>query len=286
MNAVNSLVTSLFNVLLTPLEMLSREVALILVSGFFGVFALFIFKYISYQKGIGDTKDKIKGHLIEIRIYQDDMWVVTKAIGKIIGRNLQYVSYNLLPFVPLAIPFVFVLAQFATRYGFEPLPVQTFEQHALAGTGTVVEVELGKGHEGDVSGLKIDYPDFIRPLTELPVRAPLAGRAFQEIVATAPGSGQITFTLPDGTSVTKDIVAGEEAPRLMQPERVQGLFLSLLWPAEEAFDKGSSFARIHFAYPDSKLRWMPDGVFGVLVTFLVASMIFAVAVMKPLKVQI
>jgi len=286
MNAVNALVTSLFNVLLTPLEALGREVALILVSGFFGVFALFIFKFISNQKGIAYAKDKIKGHLIEIRIYQDDMWVVTKAIGKIIARNAQYVSYNMLPFVPLAIPFVFVIAQFATRYGFEPLPVQTIEQHALAGSGTVVQVELGKGHEADVRGLTIEYPDFIHPLTKLPVRAPSAGRAFQEIIATAPGAGQITFTLPDGTSVKKDIVAGANAPRLMQPERVQGFFLSLLWPAEDAFDKGSSFARIHFVYPDSKLRWMPDGVFGVLVTFLVASMVFAVAVMKPLKVQI
>lgn len=285
MNAVNHLVTSLFNVLLTPLEVLGREFALILVSGIFGVLALFIFKFISNQKGIAGAKDKIKGHLIEIRIYQDDLWVVTKAIGKICLRNLQYVSMNLLPFIPLAIPFVFVLAQFATRYGFAPLPVQDAEA-ALAGTGTVVQIELADDAKADVAGLTIEYPDFIRPLTELPVRAPSAGRAFQEIVATAPGSGQITFTLADGTSVTKDIVAGDEAPRMMQPERVQGFFVSWLWPAEDSFAGDSAFNRIHFVYPDSELRWMPDGVFGVLVTFLIASIVFGLAAMKPLKVQI
>lgn len=285
MNAVNRFVTSLFNVVLTPLEAMGREVALILVSGIFGILALFVFKYISNQKGIAAAKDKIKGHLIEIRIYQDDLWVVTKAIGKICLRNLQYVSYNLLPFVPLAIPFVFVLAQFATRYGFEPLPVETTVP-TMAGRGTVVQVELAKGHADDVRGLTIEYPDFIRPLTERPVRAPSVGRAFQEIVATAPGRGEIRFTLADGTTVTKDVVAGDEAPRLMQPERVRGFFVSCLWPAEDRFDSDSAFSRVHFAYPDGELRWMPDGVFGVLVTFVVASIVFALAVMKPLKVQI
>jgi hypothetical protein len=43
---------------------------------------------------------------------------------------------------------------------------------------------------------------------------------------------------------------------------------------------------VHFAYPDARLRWMPDGVFGVLLVFLIASIVFALAVMKPLRVQI
>jgi hypothetical protein len=284
MNAVNRIVTAVFDVLLAPLEALGPEFALIVVSGIFGVAALFVFKFISNQKGIKAAKDKIKGHMIEIRIYQDDLGLVTRAIGKVMLRNLQYVTYNLLPFVPLAIPFVFVLAQFVTRYGFAPLPVETQQASLLAGAGTMVEVECADGHAADVAGLVIEYPDFIAPLSK-PVRAPTVGRAYQEVVATAPGRGAITVALADGTRVTKEIVAGGDAPRMMQPERVGGL-MAALWPAEDAFESGSAVSRISFVYPDASLRWMPDGAFGVIVAFLIASIAFGLAAMKPLRVQI
>ena len=122
MNAINRAVTSFFDLVLTPLEAVSDEFALLFVSGVFGVLALWIFKHISWQKGIKATKDKIKGHLIEIRLYQDDLVTVGKAIGKVLFRNVQYLVLNFGPFVPLAIPFALVAAQMVVRYGFEPVP--------------------------------------------------------------------------------------------------------------------------------------------------------------------
>ena len=68
MNALNHASNALFDLVLTPLEALGQEFALIMVSGIFGVLALIIFKKISSQKGIKAAKDKIKGHMIEIRI--------------------------------------------------------------------------------------------------------------------------------------------------------------------------------------------------------------------------
>ncbi|MEL6906100.1 MAG: hypothetical protein AAFP22_11875, partial [Planctomycetota bacterium] len=141
MNAVNRAVTTLFDVLLTPLEAIGDEFALIVVSGVFGVLALVIFKQISWQKGIKATKDKIKAHLIEIRIYQDDLGVVAKAIGKILLRNLQYVTLNFGPFIPLAVPFAFVAAQLVVRYGFEPAPVQQTSALVAAGDGQTLIIE-------------------------------------------------------------------------------------------------------------------------------------------------
>jgi hypothetical protein len=104
------------------------------VSGVFGVLALIAFKHISWQKGIKAAKDRIKGHMIEIRIYQDDLVVVGQSVLKILGRNLQYVTLNFGPFIPLAIPFVFVMAQFVVRYAYDPVPVTPTEQYVLAGS--------------------------------------------------------------------------------------------------------------------------------------------------------
>ena len=78
MDAINGFVTKLFNLVLIPLEWMGDELALIVISGVFGVLALIVFKHISNQKGIKKAKDKIKGHMIAIRIYQDDLWVVTR----------------------------------------------------------------------------------------------------------------------------------------------------------------------------------------------------------------
>jgi hypothetical protein len=44
--------------------------------------------------------------------------------------------------------------------------------------------------------------------------------------------------------------------------------------------------RVAFLYPDSDLGWMPGGPTGVLIIFLVASMLFGFIALKPLGVKI
>lgn len=287
MNALNSVVTKIFDVILTPLEILGDEVALILISGIFGILALIAFKYISYQKGIKAAKDKIKGHLIAIRLYQDDLVVVTKSIFKILARNLQYITYNFGPFIPLAIPFVFVLAQMVVRYAFVPVPLVPDPGMLSPGQGVMISIEATEGHERDISGLEVEYPDGLTPISPL-VRVASTGKAFQEVAATAAGDYEILFRMPDGGEATKRFVAGSETEvRMMQPERVGSALLALLWPAENTIGGDSGLAHIKFTYPESDLGWLPgSGVVGILLWFLVASMAFGVAVLKPLGIQI
>lgn len=284
MNAVNRLANSLFDLLLTPLELMGAEMALILTSGVIGIVALIAFKYISWQKGIKGTKDKIKGHMIAIRIYQDDLVVVFQSVIKVLLRNLQYLSLNFGPFVPLAIPFVFVVAQFVTRYSFDGIPVETLDSSVLAGHGTELSVEFSADQRNAADGLSIELPDGVVALSGL-VRDGQNGVAFMEVAATQPGVHEVVFVLADGTRETKLLVAGE-ATRTMQPERVKSVFASLLWPAEPSFASDSAFERISFVYPDSNLGWLPGGVGGVLLVFLIASMAFGILVLKPLGIQI
>lgn len=284
MNALNHVVTAIFDALLWPFELLGGETALVLVSGIFGVVALIAFKHISYQRGIKAVKDKIKAHVIEIRIYQDDLAIVARAISKVLLRNLQYLALNFGPFIPLSIPFVFVLAQLVTRYGFAPVPVHAASEQVMPGKGTLIEVELGREHAALVRGLEIEYPAGIRAISPL-VRVPSEGRAFQEIVATSSGAHPFEIVLADGTREKKELMAGEAA-RSMQPERGRGILATLLWPAENSFGGDSPFERVSFAYPDGDLGWFPGGPTGVLIVFLVASMAFGLIVMKPLGIQI
>lgn len=294
MNALNSLLNSVFDALLTPLEWGGVALSLIVLSGVFGVLALYVFKYISWQQGIKASKDRIKGHMIEIRLFQDDLRVVGRAVAMVLVRNVQYMALNFGPILPLAIPFAFLAAQFVTRYAYDPLPVVAAEAKLMPGQGTLLEVQLAPGHYDQVAGLKLELPEGLRALSPL-VRAPSEGRAFVEVAAAAPGLHEVAFTLASGERGTKQVAVGDAAPRLFQPRRVSARdwyrvddpdHWPVLWPAEEAFDADSAFRAIALAYPQRDLGWLPGGEVGILITIVVASMVIGAAAIKPLGVQI
>ena len=112
------------------------------------------------------------------------------------------------------------------------------------------------------------------------------GKAFQEVIATSPVTGEIEILVGGSPVGTKEIVAGEEPTRLMQPERVSSFWSSWLWPAEATFDGSSPVDRVVFPYPERDLNLLPGGPFGILVVFFIASIVFGLLIMKPLNIQI
>jgi len=285
MNALNRTVTAVFDVVLQPFELLGSAWSLVLVSGVFGVLALFLFKHVSAQKRIAAVKNRIKGHLIEIRIWQDDLGIVARSTGKVLLRNFQYLGLNLLPFVPLSIPFVFVLAQLVVRYAYAPIEVHEQRSVMLAGAGTTLEIELDDSVAARASEIVVRVPVGLEAVSPL-VRIPREGRAFQEFVARASGDYEISVEIPGLGSATKRVVAGDVASRTMQPLRASGFLDNLLWPAEPSFEAGSPFTKIAITYPDRDLGWLPSGPGGVVISFLLASMVFGALAIKPLKVTI
>jgi hypothetical protein len=289
MNGVNNAATAIFNVLLTPLEMIGDLAALILVSGIFGIIALLVFKQISWQGGIKATKDKIKGHMIAIRIYQDDLGVVGMSVGKVVFRNFQYLGLNFAPILPLLFPFTLVAAQLVVRYGFDPIEVTELEgrpaDQVMSGKGTIIEVSMKKGHEAEIVQLSLELPDGFEAVSPL-VRNGYDGVAFLEVIATRAVEDEIEILLGGERVGTKKIVAGDERTRLMQPERVSSFWTSWLWPAEETFPGDCPIGTVSFVYPDRTLLWVFSGAFGVLLLFLVASLAFGILILKPLNIQI
>ncbi|HVS18448.1 MAG TPA: hypothetical protein VMT18_07605 [Planctomycetota bacterium] len=294
MNALNALLNGVFDAVLTPLELGGVALTVIVVSGVFGVLGLVLFKCISWQQGIKAAKDRIKGHMIEIRLFQDDLRVVGRAILMVLVRNLQYLGLNFGPILPLAIPFAFLAAQFVVRYAYDPLPVVAADAKLLPGQGTLVEVQLAAGRYAEVAGLSLELPEGLRALSPL-VRAPSEGRAFVEVAAAAPGLHEVAFTLASGERGTKQVAVGGDAPRSFQPRRVSSRdwyrlddpdHWPVLWPAEPAFASDSAFRAIALAYPQRDLGWLPGGELGILITIVVASMAIGAVAIKPLGVQI
>ncbi len=286
MNLVNSIMSRLFDVLMTPFELLGTELALILISGVVGIVCLILFKHISWQDGIKGVKDKIKGNMIAIRLYQDDLWIVFKSVVNVFMRNFQYLGLNFGPILPLLVPFALVLSQLVVRYAYDPLPIVTEQQAEamLPGQGTMLTVHMKSGEEARVASLEFDFPEGIRAISPV-VRSTVDGRAFVEIVAFDAVQDVIRVRV-DGAEETKDIVAGDRATRLMQPRRTSSFWWSWLLPAESTFAADSPVADIEFSYPDRHLAYLPGGEGGIVIVFFLASLVFGAAVLKPLKIQI
>ncbi|MSR63785.1 MAG: hypothetical protein EXS08_15270 [Planctomycetes bacterium] len=287
MNALHHILTRIFDLLLTPLEWVGDGFALVLVSGVFGVLALLLFKQISWQVGIKSAKDKIKGHMIAIRIYQDDLGVVFGSVVKVVLRNFQYLGLNFAPILPLFAPVVLISAQLVVRYGFKPLRVVSGDEagEMLPGRGTMLEVRMKSSRREEVSKLSVELPAHLKALSPL-VRNARDGIAVMEFVAIAPGRGDARILVGGELAGTKEVVSGAEHPRSMQPERVSNFWSSWLWPAEPTFEDSSPIEAVVFEYPDRHMGFLPGGAFGVLLTFFVASILFGIAVLKPLNIQI
>ncbi|MFT6715133.1 MAG: hypothetical protein ACJAVJ_002425 [Planctomycetota bacterium] len=284
MDALNGLCNSLFNIVLYPIEGLGALVVLTIISLIFMPFSMLFFKRFSSQKGIAEAKGQIKGHMIAIRIYQDDLLVVAKSVVMVLFYNFKYLFLNFAPFLPLMAPFVIVVAQLVIRFGFAPIPITEIE---LAGQGTMIEVEFSEEHAADASKLSINLPEGLTAVSPL-VRSAKDGLAFQEVVASSAGQWDVEFVLAGGETVTKRVVTGtmEDVEQLMQPERVKSFWMAWLWPAEQTFGSDSSFERIVIAYPDRELAWMWDGAGGVFLMFLLVAFVIGGAAIKIFDIQI
>lgn len=292
MDALNGFCNQLFNFLLAPFDKLFGIGALItitVVSLVFMPLSMLFFKRFSSQKGIAAAKGKIKGHVIEIRIYQDDLKVVVKAFAKVMYYNAKYLFLNFAPFVPLSIPFVIVAAQLVVRFGFAPIPVEERDLAMLkAGQGVMIEVAMAPGHEADALELELILPDTLTAVSPLVPNA-ADGVAYMEVVATSAGAADIELRIGDQTAL-KRVVTGtesERSERLMQPDRVSSFWSAWLWPAEDTFGSDSPFGHVALkGYPDRELAGMPDGPGGVFLMFLLIAFAIGGAAIKVFDIQI
>jgi hypothetical protein len=151
----------------------------------------------------------------------------------------------------------------------------------IAGDGINLSI---LGDEAAIASLEVSLPEGLVARQVL-ARVPAWGTASQSLVATKPGVYDIVLRTATG-EVTKRLVAGRDArTRTMQPERLIGLE-TFLWPAEDTLT-GTGLSEVSFVYPESDLGWLPGhGPLGVILVFLVASMVVGFAALKPLGVQI
>src|SRR3712207_353360 len=61
------------------------------------VLALLVYRYVSDQNGIRTIKNRIQAHLLELRLFKDDLRVTLRAQGHILKGSVRYAGYALAP---------------------------------------------------------------------------------------------------------------------------------------------------------------------------------------------
>ena len=275
MGVINLVAAKIVDVLVLPFRGLSPWFAMIFVSLATAFLMLWIFKLTSNQERIKKAKNAIKAHLLELRLFKDNMRISLRAQGKILKANFAYITGNLKPMLVMIVPIVLVLAQLNLWFGAAAL---------RPGEQTLVKVGIDKAK--DPLAMEIGLEPSAGIAVETPgVRAADEHEIAWRIRALAEGPAALTFAVA-GRTIVKPVAVGGRALAKVSPLTVdRSIFRQLLYPGEKPLPADTPLRSIEILYQAKNLN-----LFGLSVNWLVAyfilSIIFGFAFKGIFKVEI
>jgi uncharacterized membrane protein (DUF106 family) len=272
---VNTILGKLFDLVFLPFRSLNPWAGMTFISLLTGLLMLFIYRLTSNQGGIRKVKDRIKAHLLELRLYKDNMGVTMKAQGQILRANLSYLGLNFKPLLVMIVPLVLILAQLNLWFGAEPLVV---------GRPAILKVELAPEASFSDMEFALEVPQQITVETP-PLRIEELKEVDWRIKADSPGIFDLTIRA-GGQSVLKTVVVDGRPLQKISALKVRRNFLDeVLYPGEKPLPGRNQVRSVELAYPARRLN-----LFGLRVHWLLAylglSIVFGFALKRPFKVEI
>lgn len=272
MTLFNLALTRVFDLLLAPFRGLDPLWGLAAVSLVAGVLLLWLFGKTSDQARIRDVRDRIRGNLIGIRLFGDDLGILFRLQLRIFRQTLTYLRHASVPMVVLLVPVLLILVQLNLRFAARPLE---------PGESAVLTLRLRQG-SALAPDVALETPAGV--VVETPgVRIPSLDEVSWRVRAERPGRHELTLRA-GGASVTKDLVAGG-AWSSVSTLRTAGFIDALLNPGEPRIDGAGPIASVELAYPPLALSLFGFGV-DWLLFFFVASLLSGLAFRRLLGVEI
>ena len=279
MSLLNAALRAVFDLLLRPFAGLPPIVPVTVVALVSGIFALLVYRWTSDQTAIAAVKRRLFGHLLEVRLFNDDLRAVLAAQLRLLRENLTYLRLNLVPLLWMIVPFMLLIAQLQFHYGYDGLEV---------GERTLLVVDLAPADPAAAGGeeaaprppIELEAPAGVAVETA-GVWVPSLRQVLWRLRADEPGRHELVVRA-DGESFAKSLfVAAPEAGarwvRRSPTRRRAAILDQLLYPAEPSLPRGGPIERIDVRYPAASISFF--GLFDVhwLIAFLVLSLAFAFA---------
>lgn len=276
MNLINYSINSIFDLFFYPFRSIDPIYGLCAISFLTTIITLPIFKYTSNQEAIKRTKKRIMGHLLEVRLFKDNIRIVLSAQKNILKYNVIYLKYMLKPLIFVMLPVVVIIIQTGLRYEHRPL---------RPGEAAIVKVKLNDisklirdGSSGALispEGLRIDTP---------PLRVNGGEEIYWRIRAEKEGEFDLRFKVLD-KEIIKTVVVSDKLTRISPKVLKGGVVISFFYPGEPTLAGDLEIESFEVRYP-----YMKVALFGWtvhwLVLYFILSLAFGLLLLKPFKVSI
>ena len=279
MSLLNAALRAVFDVALRPFAALPPILPVAIVALVSGIFALLVYRWTSNQTAIAAVKRRLFGHLLEVRLFNDDLRAVLAAQLRLLRENLTYLRLNLIPLLWMIVPFMLLIAQLQFHYGYDGLEV---------GERTLLVVDLAPAEAAAAGG------DEAAPRPPIELEAP-AGVAVETAGVWVPSLRQVVWRLradepgrhelvvrADGGAFTKSLFVedpegGALWARRAPTRRRAAILDQLLYPAEPSLPRDGPIERIDVRYGTATISFFGLLDMHWLIAFLILSLAFAFA---------
>ncbi len=271
----NSAFGKIFDALFLPFRGISPWVGMILISFLTGLLMLFVFKWTSNQKGIQKVKNRIKAHLLELRLFKDSLSQSLRSQGNILRCNLTYISYSVKPMLVMIIPLILILIQLNFWFGYESLELNesVILKIKLAEDQNPLETQIAVQPS---SGLVMETP---------PLRIEESQEINWRFSATQEGIQQFTVTI-NGETVAKKVSVAQKPLSKISPLKTNKKFLDqVMYPTESPIKGQIPIRTIEIQYPAKSMNLFGWKIHWIIAYFAL-SIIFGFVFKGVFKVQI
>ena len=273
LNAINIVLTSFFDIVCWPFHGLQPIWALTLISFAAGVFLVWLFGKTSNQDKIREVRDRIRGNLIGVRLFQHDIGVVLRLQSRIFGDTFRFMKLAVVPMLIMAIPVLLIMTQLNLRFAVRP---------TTAGEPVVVTT-LVRDEATLEQPIALKVPKGVTVETP-PVKIRSSREIAWRLRVDRPGTHRLLVQVGNDI-VEKQIVGGVGWQSIVQRRSGSGIIDTLLYPGEPPIAANLNIEAIEVAYPPLELS-----LFGLrmdwLVGFLLLSMAFGFSFKGFLGVEI
>lgn len=214
----------------------------IAISLIIGLVMVLVFRFTSDQSAIHTAKERLKAHLLALRLFQDQIFVVMRSYGRILLGTCQYLRLTIKPLLVVLLPLILVLAE-SDRY-LGVLPLST-------GQPFLVKAELANQNASNDPTLVL--PEGL--VQTAPAVHDVSGKqVVWRVVPSRDGAYSVMIQVAD-QQFAKSVVVGSGLPRL-SPIRLRGQFLRrMLFSADPPLPDSSAIRAIEVQYPPREISF-------------------------------
>jgi uncharacterized membrane protein (DUF106 family) len=268
MHVANLVFSGIVGTILLPFRGISPWFGMAAVSLLTALLMLEVYKLTSDQAAIRRAKDRIKAHLLEMRLYKDNMRVTLRAQAAIVKANLAYMGANIKPLAVMIVPLVLILAQLSLWYDRAPLE---------PGEETLVKAGLAETADPVSLGLDLEAPPGLE-ITSPAVRIPDEHEVVWRIRALAEGAYRLRLRAGGHTIEKTVMVGGPPLTRVSTLASRGSIVERVLYPGEPPLPDGTAVRSVEVLYRPGRLA-----AFGLRVHWLVAYFAMSIVIGFALK---